>query len=464
MTRLLVDDGEVRRSFKVGEGVLVIGSGEGAALRLTSPDVAEEHAELDVRGKRVFLRARPGVLPPKVGGVLIEGEHELAPGARIEVGSASILVEFEGEPGVSPVAPVATTSPAIVKKRKPGGTASKRSSGKRASGKRASSGARPKSGSVRKAAARRRSQRPPWVTPVMLLGVALAIGIFARFVAPAMFGDAAPEFAPLAHYHRANKALATGDYEEALAALDTVPAELELDPVMAGQMADLRAIIEQEIVTRDLRLYNALGDAFLTTQLKRFESEHLQGLPQRPAVRVFLVRAAEFEERWPEHGQLDWVHRMQKRYSSNISLTDPPSFEDVEFEVYLLNRADPRDFAEMFRALERFRASSGSADRALAAELVEQTTAERQAWFEDKLRAARAAYDDDDRGRAIEWLVRIVLYTGDAEMAAEGAGRLTRFNDLDEYLRGYRRSYPGKFERLAQHPLIMEYLVEHPLD
>lgn len=445
MTRLMVDEGGARRSFKVGDGVLTIGSGEGAALRLKSTDVAELHAELDVRGDRVYLRARPGVVAPTVGGQAVSGEHELDPGARIEIGGASIVVEFSGPGRAGGGADGAAPAPVV------------RGAGRGARGK-----GRHRSAS-RRAAGRRRQKKSSMVTLGVFAGVVVLIVIFVQFIAPALFDDPQASFDPLVHYNRASNALDAGRPEEALAELDGLAADSEVSASMAAKLATLRTAVERELDARALMRHNAAAGSVLEG-LRDYEREHLQGRPERPAVRLYLERLAAFLEEWPEHPETSWAQRMQTRYAAQVSLDERPSFEDLEFEVRLLITGNPRRYGEAIAAIDAFVPRTISGEGALATELRAEVAAERKTWFEDKLQRARAAYDEGERGKSVAWLVLIVEHSGDPLMAAEAAEFLVRFVDLDEWLRGYRSSAPQTFEALVSHPSIREYVAEHPLD
>ena len=99
MTRLIVDDGGARRAFKLNDGRLTVGCGEGATLRLTAEGVAEAHADLVIAEGRVRLAPRPGVLPPLVAGVPARGEIELKHDAAVKIGGATLTVESNLIPG-----------------------------------------------------------------------------------------------------------------------------------------------------------------------------------------------------------------------------------------------------------------------------------------------------------------------------------------------------------------------------
>ena len=451
MTRLMVEEGGSRRSFKVGDGVLTIGSAEGAALRLKSSNVAELHAELDVRGDRVYLRARPGVVPPQIAGQDISGEYELDPGARIEIGAASILVEFTG-PGRSSAA---AGGGAAAKAKAPTGV-------KRGAGKGANSKNRHRN-AARRAAGRRRDNKASKVSLGIFVGVAVVIFVFVKFIAPAMFKDTGPSFDPLVRYNRASNALDAGRLEEALGELDSLAADSEVSPRMAEQMATLRTAIETEIGLRDLAQHNFRGDD-VVKELRSYERTHLAGRPERPAVRIYLMRLGAFIEEWPKHSETSWARRMESRYAAQVSLDDRTTYEDIEFEVKLLITGNPRRYGEALTVINGFIPRTMAGDGALASELREEVIAERKVWFEDKLQRAKAAYDEDERGQSVAWLVLIIEHSGEPRMAAEAAEFLVRFTDLGDRLRGYRTSHPETFEVLVGHPSIRDYIDQYPLD
>jgi len=448
MTRLLVDDGGVRRSFKVGVGVLSIGSGPEAALRLTAPEVAEQHAELDVREDRVFLRVRPEARPPRVGGDEVLGEVELEPGAEIAFGRSRIRVEFKPAPG---------------RILKPGPVVKKRTAAARAKGG-PSRGAKSFRGAAHRVAGRRRTRNATWIA-LGIFAIVLVFGSLAiKFLVPTMFAEADTSFAPLARYNRARAEFEAGQPEKALAELDAVPVDAALSDRMAGQLADLRKVVEIELADRALAAHNRSGDEYLEKQLRDYEKRYLQGRPGKPAVRLFLERLHTFTETWPKHPQIDWVQRMRDRYGALVSLDDPPTYADVAFEVEVLTSADPRDYKRAFEVLDEFTDHAGAADRGQAVALADRTRTERRQWFDEKLDQSAREYYAGERGRAVAWLVRMVLYTGDDEMENKAAELLTEFQDLPERLRGYRRAEPEQFELLSRHPVIRDYLEAHPLD
>ncbi len=447
MTRLIVEEGGARRGFKVGDGVLTIGSGEGAALRLTSDDVAEIHAELGVEDGRATLRTRPGVLAPVVGGVPVSGSVELKHGVPVKIGSAKLTVEYAE-------APASRRPAAVARKRsgaRPGAARPRRS--EQGDGKR-----------ERRSRTRARQKRGPWVSLAIFAGAVAALALFVFFVGPLLLGEAEPIFQPAVRVNRAREKVAKGLHEAALAELDAIPASIELDPAFRQQIDDMRTDIAANIERIALADHNLRGNETLQTQLKNFESRRLAGKAERPQIRVFLKRCDEFEAEYPRHPEIDWVRRMRERYAAAVDLTEPPTYADIEFEIEALTWADPRDFKQAFQILDRFIESAVDDDRAAALTLYDEKLRHRDEWFEDKMQQARWEYERDSLGVSMAWLVRIIVYTGDEVMAERAAQELIRFPKLVERLRGYRRHSPDSYEILTAQPTMAAFVRDNPLD
>jgi len=296
-------------------------------------------------------------------------------------------------------------------------------------------------------------------------GEIIIIALLALVVlGPKLMGGGDPIFEPRAKVSRARQLSEDGRYEEALAALDAIPEGVELDAAFAQQVEDLRAEIHAAIERVALADHNMRGNEWLQTQLKNFEAQRLAGKPERPKIRVFLKRCDEFEAEYPQHPEIDWVQRMRERYAGFVDLSQPPTYEDVEFEVEALTWADPRDFKQAFGILDAYLETAEGDDRARALAFYDEKLRERDEWFEDKLQQARWEYERDSLGTSLAWLIRIILFTGDDVMAEAAASELVKFPDLVPRLRGYRNLEPEKFALLVQQPTVAAYVREHPLD
>ncbi|MCB9913841.1 MAG: hypothetical protein H6828_01680 [Planctomycetes bacterium] len=98
MARLILDENGERRAFKLRDGKLTLGSGQGCTLTLSSPDVAEVHAELELAGDRATLVPRPGVTPPKIAGKPVTQATTLTLGGSFTLGSATITLQADDAP------------------------------------------------------------------------------------------------------------------------------------------------------------------------------------------------------------------------------------------------------------------------------------------------------------------------------------------------------------------------------
>jgi hypothetical protein len=447
VTRLIVEEDGGRRGFKVGDGVLTVGSGEGASLRLTSSDVAELHAELGVESGRVTLRPKPGVLPPKIRGIPVSGPVQLEHQVPVQIGSAKLTVEYADAP---------ERPQPVVRKQRPGAR------GAVAARRRARDDDEGEAGG--RARYRKRQKSGAWVSLAIFAGVVAALALFAVFVGPALMGDAEPIFEPGVRLNRARTKVAKGLHEEALAELDAIPDDIQLEAAFQKQIDDLREEIATNIEEIALADHNMRGNEWLQTQLKTFESQRLAGKAEAPKIRVFLKRCDEFEGRYPQHPDIGWVRRMRERYAGAVDLSAPPTFEDIEFEIETLTWADPRDFKQAFQILDAYIETAGGDDRANALKLYDKKLKHRDEWFEDKLQQARWEYEREDLAKSLAWLIRIILFTGDEVMAETAAQELIKFPDLVPRLRGYRRHSPEKYERLVQQPTVGRYVRDHPLD
>ena len=101
MPTLLLDFAGERTHHPVGSGRVLIGRGEGSAIRIDHPAVSRFHASVEIIDGVPILRdagSRNGVA---VGHSLINQPHLLTDGERFTVGPA-VITYFEGEPLESP--------------------------------------------------------------------------------------------------------------------------------------------------------------------------------------------------------------------------------------------------------------------------------------------------------------------------------------------------------------------------
>ncbi len=474
MARLIVDEGGQRRAFKLGEGVLTIGSGEQARLRLASGDVADVHAELELRAGQVLLRARPGVMPPSLDGLPITGECVVKRGETIEIGNATIEVEDSG-PAEAPLV------------EEPSGGAAKRparaaaAAGVGATAVRAqpasrSGGAPAQKKRVRRTAMQQASEEtleerraryarqrgmPTWaIVGLLLAGAGVIVLIMVK-----AFTSASSTTTPIdATLNRAARVLDEGGIQEARDALASIAPTVELTPAQRQRREALEERLRVDERQGELNRQNNIGSEYLAGKLQRYEEKWLQGRPETPKVRLFLKRLRYFRERWPQHPDMDWVERQESRFAGVVSLADPPTWADVDWEVFYITDAKPREYGEAFRLLEQFEKSATPEQKQLIAEKRAELLKDRREYHEDRLNEARWLWESKNQeGEAYEWLVQSVMKIGDEEMANEAAVFLLKCESEFPFLESYKISRPHDWEMLIQNALIRDHAKEQGL-
>jgi hypothetical protein len=435
MTRLIVDEGGKRRAFKIQDGRLTVGSGPDAALRLASGDVADLHLDLEVAGGRVTLRARPGVTAPAVDGRPAAGPLELAHGASVRIGCATLRVEYEGQ---AP-APVPAPRPAAAPKRPKSVVESRRARELHSSGR----------------------GLPGWAMALIVLAVVGAGGYFAARILTSKPTD---NLGAAATFLRVHEDVKAGRIQAAADRMASIRRD-GLEPAVRVKYDEAAAALAAAQSEVGESIANIGGNEYLQTQLRNFESQRLAGKAERPKVRVFLKRCAYFLERWPQHPEADWVRRMQERYGALYDPTSRTTYEDIAYEAETLTWANPRDYKQALEVVRRFADEEASVDdRAKALALLDTLTAQRAEWFSDRMQQARYEYDKGQTGKSVAWLVMLIVYTGDEGMAAQAADQLVKFEGLAEWLRGYRTSQPDKYAVLRQQPALAAYIAAHKLE
>jgi hypothetical protein len=449
MTRLIVEEEGGRRAFKMGDGVITIGSGEQARLKLASQDVAALHAKLELAGGACTLTVEPGVVPPTVGGVPARGAVTLAPGVPVRIGSATLLIEDDAP---APAAPAAA----------PARTASPRSA--------ASSGA------ARRPAARRGREEPEERAPrkvshgtpawLIVTPLVVVLGLAGFFVLRA-FMTRKQEVAPdlvLVYFNNAKAAMGRNQLDAAEFELDRIPQD-KVGGELASQIADLRAQIAAGREAGQLALHNMEGTIQLEQMLKRYERSHLLGPAEPPKVRLFLKRCRWFRETWPEHEEIDWVERQERRFATVVDMSKPPTLADIQFEVKALTHADDlRDYAQCFQVLDEFLDVCRPEEREEALRMVDEHRAAREPYFLDRLQRARFEYDRNEPGKSAGVLVGLIRYIGDEQMADRAATELLKFEDVDARIRGFKRDKPDTFKALLANRVMGEYIRSKGLD
>lgn len=422
MARLIVEAGGKARRFRLNEGEITIGSGEGATLTLPSAGLAELHADLVYSGDRAVLRLRRGVAPAVVGGVKRSGEITLEPGVAVRLGRASITLEGEDAP-----APAAAAAPA-----QPGATRAR----------------------VRRTQKRTiRKSMPSWLIVVLILSaVGVGYKIFESYSADAVERG----FSVKASEYRIQEAIREENFAAIFEELELVDQQADLDPEWKKRFEEHRRKAQEMQADAEQRVRNVKGNPIWETQLQRFVDERLS-TPNRPAARVFLKRIDQFRKDFPGHPQLGWCDRMADRFRAVAAMAEPPTFEDVAFEVKTLTWAMPRDYVQGFAILNDFVEDASPADRDKALALIDELEEQRVEYFDDRMQQAKYLWEGGQHGEAVEWLVQLVIKIGDEEMADDAARRIAASPGVEKALKGYRNDRPEVFAALMENEIVRKF-------
>lgn len=430
MVKLIVEEGGGRRAFRMGKGVLTVGSGAEARLRLSSTDVAEVHLELELGEEGVRLRPRPGVVPPRVGGKEAKGEQVLAIGARLEVGAARLWLEAEeGEavPASAPAAPKTASAPRPPRSRRP----------------------------ERGAPAGR---MPGWLVPVLFLA---ATGVaFLLWFRSVKHEAGEGEGMAMNKLRAAEQAAETADFASALRELAEIPATAMTPEQSARKEAMQRDFLARQAEV-ETSVANLSGTKYLDAMLKKYEAAYLQGEPDHAKARLFLKRCRVFRERWPTHPETDWVRRQEARFAGYVNLALPPTWEDVQWEVKDLTEGAPRNYVAALGLLDELLSRVSGEEHTKAENLRGEVVAGRPDYAEDKLYQAKHEFEKKgDPSKAVWWLVHNIAWLGDEALANENARVLVKMPDLAGHLLGYKQAYPDRYEAVMKNPIVASWAEE----
>jgi hypothetical protein len=463
MARLIVEESGKRRAFNVGDGVLTIGSGAEARLRVEAQDVAEIHAEIQVQAGKAVLRARPGVVAPTVGGEAVVVEAPVGYGEEMRIGSVRMWLEDESQaaghaapPAAPQLAVGAAGASAPVRRGVDGANVAHGAKVDRALRREQAIQAARKRGD--KSVVQRTRPRVERGLPGGAVAALILVGaVLVAFVGWKLFASEAagppPAAASLAE---AARMIDRGSYKDARTKLDALGSlQGEHEGERKALYARLDDLLAQAAVDRE----HAIGTKYLDTKLAKYEEFYLQGKPSKARARVFLKRCREFKQRWPDHPQRDWVERQERRFEGTVNLGDPPTFEDVAWEVECLTKTNPKYFGAAFEVLDAFLAAATGEDVAKAQELHNELVEARQVEFVDRLEQARYEFQKKgDETQSVAELIYIITRFGDEAMADEAAERLLDFESLAKHLRGWKEMRPDEYEVLILHPDVAAYV------
>lgn len=431
MARLILDENGKRRAFKLNNGRLSVGSGESNALTLSSPDVAEVHAELRIDDGVVTLVPKAGVLPPTVLGRQVTRPTRLSANAEFKIGSALFRLESDAAAAPAPRGPQAASTAV-------------RRGGAAASG-------------VGQGIQHRRRTVSRGIPGWMIFAIIVVVCVLGYFVGKLWMADNAETYDPSERYREAVLAFEQGSTKRASDELDNVDLQRS-GPELLQKVAQLRAKLDAAQESAYTAEHNMKGTEWMDDNLKEYVTKYLQGdRATRASARVFIQRCDEFRKEWPTHPELDWVDRYRDRYAKLADLGIPAEYADLEWEVKRLTAGKPRDYVRVFKQIEAFLARASGEQKNSAQALLQEQTVEREAYFLDRMLESQYQWTKKAYGEAVEWLVQLIVGIGDAEMAEQAVEAFLKMQRDDgeplseRYLESYKRNRPEQFEVLMTH-------------
>jgi len=431
MARLILDESGKRRAFKLNDGRLTLGSGEENALVLSSPDVADVHAELRVEEGVVTLVPRKGVVPPTLLGRPVKGPTRLAANAEFKIGGAVFRLTSDEAPPKAGDARAARTSAASRRRE----TVQHR---------------------------RRTVKRgmPGWV--VVLIVVVVCVGGYFFVTNWLEEGLNVEGGDPRARYSDAVLAYNEGSAkraQEELARIDLT----QVTPDLKAKVEEMQSKIDADIERAKLNEHNMKGTEWLDSNLKAYAKGFLSGdRAERPKARYFIKRCDEFTDKWPQHPELSWVRRYRERFAEIAEMDSPAEFADLEWEVKRRTAAKPRDYVLVFELIEDFLQDASGNTREAAQALFEEQVTGREAYFLDRMQQSKYEWENGQYGKAVEWLVQVIVQIGDEGMEEQAIDFFLKMQTKegeplsDRYLESYQKHRPEQFEVLMRQARLRE--------
>lgn len=428
--RLIVEDAGRRRSFAVTPGVLTIGAGSRAQLQLVGPLLAQDHAELEIGPEGALLRVKAGAQAAWIAGKPQRGEVRLEPGTTFLIGSASITLQYER--GSAPAAPPERAPPAPAREIS----------------------------QAERQVHRRKGAEIVHRTKVRNVGTWIALTIMVASAAGSawlIFGrkDAKRERIEARGEARLSQARQHRDHAQwdlLEADLAALPKDFASEPEIAAEVAALRAeLVKGRTLIIALRTDEEAG-VWHKNFIESFPPRYLAEPIDPAAPRAYVRRLEQFLRQWPQHPKGAEVRAELAKFP-DVDLTRPATWEETRFEAKVLTRqpACP-EYTQAFALLEAYAERASEGERVELGILADELEAERLRWANARLEQAQRDQELGQLSSAFEWLVNVVVYCGDPDLAKVAATRMLAFADLKSRLIGYQQYRPLTWQRLVEQP------------
>jgi hypothetical protein len=457
MPKLIVQDGEKKRAFRLSKGRLTLGSAASNKLVLESNGVAAEHAVLVLRDDAITLDA---LAPVEIDGRSASGPGlAVAVGATVRVGGAVLVLAADAAEAAP--APAAAAMPAAKPGAKPAAKAAAAPAASGATrGASRSGGRREKEeASERPARAGRRGpakgERPAWVMPT-IVGSALVLVIF--FITLMKGGNEGGLL------NQGLVSLTNGDLQHARKMLDSVD-RAELGPKLIDTYDDLKAKVEAAENeakvgpqrTKALRWADQYLSGYITNYLA--PEKTADDTPELVSAkkRLWLTRFQDFERRYPDWASAEWqrsdawktkVAELTARRDELMAGADPskpPTDADIEWVLFYYTTAKSARRYDLARIeLDRYAAGGGSA--AMAATHREALDESALNYANAQIDLARKFYENavkeggeinEDYKKSAAILIDVAMTVGLPEKGGQALTMLSGFKNLDQIVLSY---------------------------
>jgi hypothetical protein len=458
MPKLIVQDGEKKRAFRLSKGRLTIGSAATNKLVLESSGAAEQHAVLVVKDDGVAIDA---LAPLEIDGRKVSGNGlAVSIGSTLRLGGAVLSVAADAAD--APAAGAAAVPAAAVPAGR-AGAAKPAAAGAKAAAPAAKAGAKKKAAEPapeierksRRAAAK--ETKPKWLMPT-IVGLGLVILGFAISL---MKGGNEEGL-----INQGLASLSSGDLQHARSLLDQVDPN-DLKPKLLESYNDLKTKLdnaENEAAVGPIR-----GKAlkWLEQHLTGYREKYLsaealaKASPYTPEAkkRLWLARFDDFARRYPDYASADWAKNAawataigetmaaRQEYMAVADTSRAPTDADIEWALFYYT--DPgakqnRRFDLARDELDRYASGGGSAAllQTHRATLEERAVnyANAQMELANKFFAnaqKNGGEINDDYLKSAAFLIEVAMVVEVPEKTQLALDMLSRFPNLDRIMLSY---------------------------
>ncbi len=441
--RLIVQDGEEKRAYRLSPGTLTIGSAEQCTIRLASPGVAEEHLAVHVQGDQVEIEVLAPSHTTELSGQGVEDRADWPHGALLVVGSARMKADLRAEEAPTGGAARAP-QPAVSRAR---------------SGAGAGAGARP--ARVQRSARQRPSRSfPTWL--ILLLAVPAALVAWKAFQSVAQ-SSASEGFAAKTSEERLVEAIRLGDTTSAETEMAKVRANWNsLSPDWVKRFEDLEKQIKQEVASGDTFMIEAEGEKHIDMRLQRFIDRNLRE-NGRPEAREFMRRADRFLKLYPGHSKTEWVERMKAQFGKYAKMQEPATAEDLLFELKYLTEGSPRDYHKANELIAAFQKENGPTPEISSFEA--GLSAAEEEYYYREMDLAEGLWERntvESRQKALGTALAVMACLSRDDLAEDGVAKLKGVHDIKDVLQSIqaRKEWSEPLAKSARRAPFQKFLKE----